>query len=201
MHYMGEQGYMKMAQESMAATEKLIAGIEAIDGIEVLGKPDMTLVAYRSTDPDMDTYAIADQLAARGWHPDRQQYPASIHVTVMAHHAPIIDEYLAVLRAAVEHVKAHPGLQHEGEAAMYGMMAKIPVRGMVKLAVRKVMEGMYGPDGEVPDMSKVGAGDNDDPLLKMVDKMGPKAMDLLDKAEEIKDKIEARFRRWAGRSE
>ncbi len=199
MNYMGEQGYLKMAREAMAATEKLIAGIEAIDGIEVVGEPDATLVAYKSSDPDMDIYAVADQLVKRGWHPDRQQYPSSIHVTVMAHHAPIIDDYLADLRSAVEYVQAHPGLQNEGEAAMYGMMAKIPVRGMVKLAVRKVMEGMYGPDGEVPDLGKLGDDEDADPLFKMVDKMGPKAMELLDKAEEIKDKIEARVRSWAGR--
>lgn len=32
---------------------------------------------------------------------------------------------------------------------MYGMMAKVPVRALVKSAVLRVMEGMYGPAGVV----------------------------------------------------
>ena len=203
MRYMGENGFLKMAKETMAATEELIAGIAKIDGIAMLGKPDMALVAFESVDPDVDIYAVADQLAERGWHPDRQQKPNSIHVTVMAHHAPIIAEYLKDLADSVAYVKAHPGLAHEGQAAMYGMMAKIPIKGMVKLAVRKVMEGMYSPEGESPDLAKVGAGENDDPLLQMVDKYGTKAMQLIDKAElasdALKEKIEGVFHRWAKR--
>ena len=37
-----------------------------------------------------------------------------------------------------------------GNAAMYGMMAKIPFRGMVKSSVLDIMEKMYGPHAADP---------------------------------------------------
>ncbi|MBN1637320.1 MAG: hypothetical protein JW920_12445, partial [Deltaproteobacteria bacterium] len=37
-----------------------------------------------------------------------------------------------------------------GNAAMYGMIANIPLRGMIKNEVMKMMQDMYGPDGKLP---------------------------------------------------
>ncbi len=203
MRYMGRAGYLRMAKKTIRATAKLLDGIDSIDELMVLGEPDMSLVAYASKHKDVDIYAVADQLEKKGWHTDRQQHPASIHVTVTSNHAVVIDTYLSDLREAVAHVKAHPDLAHEGNAAMYGMMAKLPVRGMVKLAVRKVMEGMYGPEGRVPDLGSLGAGEDDDPLLKLVDRYGSAALKLLGRVEEakqdLKEKIESALGRLVGR--
>jgi glutamate/tyrosine decarboxylase-like PLP-dependent enzyme len=196
MRSFGEQGYRKMVRQTLAAADELTAGIRALDGLELLVDPVETpLVAYRSSDPELSTFAVADQLQQRGWHPDRQQNPDSIHVTVMAHHAPVIAQYLDDLRAAVDQVRRQPELGHAGEAAMYGMMAKIPVRGMVKLAVRKVMEGMYAADGQMADLSEVGAAGDDDALLKLVDKYGDRALRLLDKLDGPLRAVRERLRR------
>jgi len=48
-------------------------------------------------------------------------------------------------------MQAHPELKNEGNAAMYGMVAKIPARGLIRNELMKLMEQMYGPEGEMPD--------------------------------------------------
>ena len=41
---------------------------------------------------------------ARGWHLDRQQPPDSLHMTVSAGNAPVVDDFLRDLRASVDKV-------------------------------------------------------------------------------------------------
>lgn len=188
---MGEEGYMALADSAMKASRKLIEGIEAIPELTVNGEPHMTIVTYSSVEPAVDIYAVADQLEERGWSVDRQQFPASIHCTLNANHLEIIEDYLEDLKASVEHIKANPGLESEGNAAMYGMMAKVPVRALVKYSVQKVMEGMYGPTGEVPDLSTLGEGEDDPMVLKLITKYGDQAMGMLDKLTGARDILQS----------
>lgn len=146
---MGTDGYCALTQKALDASDRLKAGIAAIDGIKTIGSQHTTIVTWTSDSPDADVYAIADQLEDKGWHIDRQQHPACVHLTVTANHLPVVDDYLRDLKEAVAFVKANPEVKSRGNAAMYGMMAKVPLRSMVKSAVQKIMEGMYGKDGKV----------------------------------------------------
>ena len=137
----GADGYRAIAQQAADAADRLRAGITAIPGLAVLGKSDSTIVSYAALGADI--YAIADRMEARGWTIDRQQRPASIHLTVMASHGAIVDEYLADLRAALAEVRANPNLAKSGTAPMYGMAAKMPVRRLVAANVRKVIADLY----------------------------------------------------------
>jgi glutamate/tyrosine decarboxylase-like PLP-dependent enzyme len=169
LHALGEDGYLALAARAADAADRLRAGIAAISGLAVLGAPDTTLVAYTATSsearafgargargargaaaPALDVYAIADRLEARGWTVDRQHRPASIHLTVTANHAPIIDEYLADLAAAVEDVRRDPGLARAGTAPMYGMAGRLPLRSLVASRVRKVFADLYTRRGGTP---------------------------------------------------
>lgn len=178
---MGEQGYIDRAREAMQAHRKLKAGIEAIDGLRVLGESNLTIATWAADSPDVDVYAVADQLAEKGWEVSRQQHPASVHCTANARNLEAVDEYLADLAEAVALVKAHPELASEGEAATYGMMAKIPVRGLVSQGVRKVMEQMYSADGEMPDLTE-----NDDPMADAAQKY---LLPLLDKLSDLRGRL------------
>ena len=77
-------------------------------------------------DGAVDIYAVADQLQEKGWSVDRQQDPPSVHCTVSSANVPVISRYLDDLREAVAHVVAHPELARQGEAAVYGLLAKVP---------------------------------------------------------------------------
>jgi glutamate/tyrosine decarboxylase-like PLP-dependent enzyme len=144
---LGAEGYLALATQAADAADRLRAGIAAIPGLAVLGTPHATIVSYAALG-GIDVYALADRLEARGWTVDRQQRPASIHLTVTANHGPIVDEYLKDLRAALDELRADPSLAKSGSAPMYGMAAKMPVRRLVAANVRKLIADIYAPGGQ-----------------------------------------------------
>jgi len=117
MHYLGEEGYLRLTAAARAATDTLIAGLRAIPGARILGEPEATLVAFRFE--DADAFAVGDLLAARGWVVDQQQPPPSLHCTVNAVHGAVIDEFLADVRAAVAEVRA---AARRGQQKAYGVV-------------------------------------------------------------------------------
>ena len=62
-----------------------------------------TLLAFTCT--DADPFAVGDSLKRRGWYVDQQQPPASLHCTVSAANAPVIDDFLTALRHALDEVR------------------------------------------------------------------------------------------------
>jgi len=195
---MGEDGYCRLARSAWEASERLRGGIALIPELKLMGLPHATIVTYASASDEVDIYAVADQLASKGWDVGRQQHPASVHLTVNARNAPVIDEYLEDLSQAVAAVKANPELKRSGEAAMYGMMAKVPVRGLVKHSVRKVMEGMYAAGGNAPDMANLGQGDDDGLVLGLINKYGDQAQTALDKLDAARNRLKKLVGRNAG---
>ncbi|MBL4849097.1 MAG: aspartate aminotransferase family protein [Planctomycetes bacterium] len=175
---MGEDGYMELASKALEATKRLRAGIDAIPGLRVLGDPPLTILAYASADPDVDIYAVADQLEASGWSFDRDQNPAAIHCTVNANQLEFVDEYLTDVRCAVAEVKAHPELIGQGSAPMYGMMARLPLRSVVRKSVLDVMEGLYGSKGSI-DLNDLGAGEDSGLLMRAARRYGGRVLGLL----------------------
>lgn len=116
MHYLGEEGYLKLAEKIMCTTTALIQGINQIPELEVWGKPDMSLFAYGSR--TLDIYAVADGMSARGWFVNRQMVPPGIHLTVTPAHEPIIDSYLRDLTIVTCEV-AQGKLQGQGTPVTY----------------------------------------------------------------------------------
>ena len=99
LHLLGEEGYVKLAANTMEATRKLIDGVNAMPEAHVWGEPDMTVVAIGSRTHDI--FAVGDVLNAKGWHFDRQEGPASLHLMASPTHLGVVDEFLADLRAAL----------------------------------------------------------------------------------------------------
>jgi sphinganine-1-phosphate aldolase len=130
--------------------------VNGIPGLQVLGDPTMTVFAYRATDPAVNVYAVADRMEARGWHLDRQQKPDSLHVMVSAAHVGLEERYLADLREAVDEVRADPSLATAGGAATYGMISAVPLRGLIRKQVLRMMMDAYGPGGGAIDVETPG---------------------------------------------
>jgi glutamate/tyrosine decarboxylase-like PLP-dependent enzyme len=150
MNAMGVTGYQQMAKKVMITTGKLIKGINGLQGLQVMGNPQMSVFAYGSTSPVINIFAVGDVMENKGWHIDRLQRPEGLHAMVTPAHETVVDQYLTDLKQALEFVKNHPDLASKGNAAMYGMIANVPFRGLIKKQVQKMMEKMYGPDGEMP---------------------------------------------------
>jgi glutamate/tyrosine decarboxylase-like PLP-dependent enzyme len=105
MCHLGLEGYRRLTQQVLDTRDRMLDAIRSIDGLDVLGEPDAHLLATVSTDPTLDVFAVGDALAARGWLHDRQGPPDSLHSTVSAGNAAVIDEWIDDLRAAVTAVR------------------------------------------------------------------------------------------------
>jgi len=146
----GVNGYRKISSSIMATTKILIDGINGIEGLQVMGKPAMSVFAFTSADKEVNIFAVGDQMEERGWHVDRLQRPEGLHAMVTPAHQQVTEEYLKDLKASVEKVRFEPKLGTRGNAAMYGMIAHVPFRKLIKKEVMKMMKKMYGPECEMP---------------------------------------------------
>ena len=143
MKSLGQKGYLNIARQIMEGLTQLKAGLLAIPEIQIIGNPVMNILAYNTKKNKPDIFLIAEQMEKKGWLPDRLQKPAGIHMTIMPQHLSVIEEYLTDLGQAVEYARKHPKESAKGNAALYGLMARIPFRGVVKENVRNVFINIY----------------------------------------------------------
>ncbi|MEY2468478.1 MAG: sphinganine-phosphate aldolase, partial [Actinomycetota bacterium] len=104
MHSLGIDGYKRLTEATIDASRRMIAGVRAIDGVTVLGEPEAHLLAIAAApgwEERIDIFSVGDALAQNGWFHDRQTPPDSLHATVSAGNAAVIDDYLRDLAAAV----------------------------------------------------------------------------------------------------
>lgn len=130
--HLGEEGYMRITEGMMSAAKQFQQGVAEIEGLEVMGAPEMCVVAIKSTRSDLDIYRVNDLLSKRGWHLNALQRPAAVHICfTAAHSAAAVECLLRDLREAVAQVLADPKGGGEGSAPLYGMAAVIPDRRIV----------------------------------------------------------------------
>jgi hypothetical protein len=71
--------------------------------VTIVGEPDAHLFAIAGD--GLDAFALGDALHARGgWHLDRQGPPDSLHATVSAGNAPVVEEFITDLRACAAEI-------------------------------------------------------------------------------------------------
>ncbi|UCH15650.1 MAG: aspartate aminotransferase family protein [Bacteroidales bacterium] len=79
-HLLGMKGYLELAGKTMEAAKFIMKNINRIPGLKIISNPEMSVFAFTSDHNDI--YLIADEMASRGWHLDRQQFPESLHMTI-----------------------------------------------------------------------------------------------------------------------
>ena len=99
--HLGLAGYRAIAQTLLAASDALRAGVAAIPGLALVGDPIGPVMAIEATEPDLDIFAIADDVDTKGWFLNRNTQPASIHVMLSPAHAPLVAQLVADLADAV----------------------------------------------------------------------------------------------------
>ena len=188
---LGLDGYMDLTKTLLETRDYFLKELAKIPELELIAYPDSTLIAFGSKDKSVSIYAVADQLQEKGWYIDRQQTPESVHLTLSPVHATYMEEYVSDLKLAVKTVKENPNLNTSGQAAMYGMMARIPFRGMIRSSVMAIMEKMYGPEGKLP-MDK---SDEVEDWGGFVEKVGTNLLEVKRHADGVWDKVKDTIRR------
>jgi len=98
MHYLGDDGYLRLTQSARVATEKLAHHISGHPHLSLLAQPDALLLSFIANDPQrLNVYAVADEMWKRGWYIDRQEPPQSLHCTINAVHESVIDAMIVDL--------------------------------------------------------------------------------------------------------
>ena len=59
-NFLGDDGYLRFARRTLAATKKIKEGIEAIPGLRILGTPDANLLAF--TADDFSIFHVIDEM-------------------------------------------------------------------------------------------------------------------------------------------
>jgi glutamate/tyrosine decarboxylase-like PLP-dependent enzyme len=138
---MGEEGYLDATRRILETADRIKRGIRAIPELHVLGDP-LFVIAFGSR--SVDIYKVMERLSAKGWNLNGLHKPSAVHLCVTLRHVEpgVAERFLEDLRAAVEHVRAHP--QETGSMApVYGMAATVPFRGILSDLLKKYMDLLY----------------------------------------------------------
>ncbi len=149
LHYIGREGYLDFARGMLDGTQRVVAGIEAIEGLRVVGTPQTNLVCVASDSKPI--FRIADAMNDRGWYVQPQLgfhgSPANIHLSVNPACLPWIDDLLSDLAEVTAAVQAPdtPGPD------LGAMLAGVDPKGIDEETFAGIL-GMAGIQGaKLPD--------------------------------------------------
>jgi sphinganine-1-phosphate aldolase len=179
MNFLGEEGYLRLADTVMKTALKIRQGVAAIPGLRVVSDPDMSLLAIASD--RLNIYEVGDEMTLRGWHLDRQQFPPTLHLTVTPAHAASADDFLRDLVESAAKVR-QPSLAKARNVLMVSLaqaavkwlperwVSRLTTRASSLLGGREVVPqrsaAMYGMMGTLPNR-----GDLNEVVLDLLDQL------------------------------
>ncbi|MBW2142642.1 MAG: aspartate aminotransferase family protein [Deltaproteobacteria bacterium] len=141
MHFLGEEGFLKLAQTAKEAADKLMKGINETPMVHVLGQPDATVFAIGSE--ELNIFELGARMNELGWHMDFQHLPPSLHMTISPIHASIVDLFLEDLKKTASTVSKIDPEDMSGEAAMYAMIGTMPDREKAREFALQYLNDLY----------------------------------------------------------
>lgn len=134
----GREGYREVAEQIVGATRKLKDAINSIEGLKVVGNPQIGNLGCVSTDKNLNIYELGNYVALNGWKmPGIPKYPG-LHLTIIPNNISKIDELIKLLKKGAPEVRANPGKYSEGACKLLTEIEKLP--GSL---TRKVLEECY----------------------------------------------------------
>ena len=104
LNYIGREGYLRLVQASQEASAKIVAAVNAIEGLEMMGKAQINMLAIRAT--DFNIFPVADKMKERGWFIQPQfgfaNSSENMHLSVGYHNAHQVDEFVRDLKEVVD---------------------------------------------------------------------------------------------------
>ncbi|MBC9226124.1 aminotransferase class V-fold PLP-dependent enzyme [Aeromicrobium sp. 636] len=172
----GSEGYRELVEHTLTGTRALAEGIEAIDHLHLVERPDTSLVVV-GTDDAVDVFTISDLMLDRGWFVQPQMRfgdePANLHLTISAATADSVPEFLTALREAVAEaavagpVRIDPALAEAAATLDPDTLDDEAFDGLLALA------GLAGGDGQVAVPDRLG------PVNALVDVAPPRVREAL----------------------
>ena len=150
MNYFGDDGYLAAARDLKAATDQIVAGIEAMDEYTILGKPEMTLLAIVSD--KVSIFQLCDEMMKYGWHMQPQfktgGLKESFHLTVLPRNVDKIDAWLADLRTCTDELMSKP--PSENAASLKEAVSTIDFSQLTAEQIEQMLEMVGLGKGDLP---------------------------------------------------
>lgn len=152
LRFLGEEGFRDIVRRSQEATRLIIKGIEKIEGIDVIGKPDMCMFTIASD--HYNVFEIDDMMRERDWHMIPQfacgGSPPNLHVSLSQANTPHVEKFLEDLTDVIKILKNEGSsinmaelkgiaTEVENKPVEEVMMAIIPVIGLTSMELPEKM--------------------------------------------------------------
>jgi glutamate/tyrosine decarboxylase-like PLP-dependent enzyme len=110
LNFLGDDGYLEFARQVKDATARIVAAVEEIPELRMLGRPDMNLLAF--TSDSVSVFHIADEMKERNWFVQPQLAygcsPENIHLSINPGSIHWVDAMIADLRESIDKAKLLP---------------------------------------------------------------------------------------------
>ncbi|QEW20975.1 Glutamate decarboxylase [Marinibacterium anthonyi] len=117
LNHLGTDGYLDAARRLADMVDRYCAGIEAIEGLELWARPDVSIINYGAQ--TLNILAVAERMHGLGWLPGLTKAPRGMHAMLsMLHDGQAREDYLRDLRTCVEDVRKDP-MQTSSLEAVY----------------------------------------------------------------------------------
>jgi hypothetical protein len=107
LNYFGESGYLDIAKHVLAATEKVMKWVDEHPDLRLLGRSDMSHVAFASD--TIPIFRLAEAVNKRGWYIQVQlsfaNSPGNIHLCINPANLKWVDPLLEDIGACIEEVR------------------------------------------------------------------------------------------------
>ncbi len=129
---LGEEGYLKLANEVMHTASKIKNAIASIPELKILGNPSACVLGIASD--ELDIYMLGDELDVLGWNLERQQLPPSLHLVITPAHTQASEKLISDLHIAVQKLRKGKWRQAltSAQAKLTSMAINILPMGLVK---------------------------------------------------------------------
>uniref|UniRef100_A0A1I8HZM7 sphinganine-1-phosphate aldolase n=1 Tax=Macrostomum lignano TaxID=282301 RepID=A0A1I8HZM7_9PLAT len=124
--HFGVEGYVDATKKIVGTARKIKAGVQQIEGVKLMGDPQMSVIGIGSD--HFSAYRLADALKEKGWSLNMLQKPASFHICcTYVHTQPGVAERLIEdIHESAAALLKDPTAKDVGMGAIYGTAQKIP---------------------------------------------------------------------------
>jgi glutamate/tyrosine decarboxylase-like PLP-dependent enzyme len=139
--HLGHDGYLDAARRILETAARIRAGVQRIAGLRLIGD-SLWVITFGAE--DFDIYCVLDAMSRRGWSLNGLHRPACIHlcVTLRQTEPGVAERFLADLTESVSEARSTPA-GSPGLAPLYGLAARLPVRGAVADLIRRYVDLLY----------------------------------------------------------
>ena len=100
LNFIGDEGYLDLSRSVRDATRRLVEGISKIDGLEIMGEPEMSLMAVASE--TLSVFHVIDLMKKRGWYIQPQlayeDHRESFHLSIQPSNVEWVEPFLEDLK-------------------------------------------------------------------------------------------------------